>query len=167
MLGPRTMKRSVVWLIAPSLVVFGFCVHPSFGAGDAPDSGLTPDEKRLKEAMLQYSDAVTALLEAEIEDNRQRSARGRISAQVYSQQVKWLQDKLNLYRKQPYQVPQLYLWKLKVGDIGRLTGNISSTTDPGVTSLTTSLFTIPSTDFGSSVCSQMATFQPLSTNLPI
>lgn len=88
------------------------------------------DEQRLKDAMIRYSTAVIDILESEVKKTKQRRAAGQIGAQPHAQDVRFLQEKIRLFRSEPLQVPRLCLWRLQVGDIGRLTGNLESPPDP-------------------------------------
>jgi len=86
----------------------------------ADQTKLTRDEQRLADAMQRYADKLVKLLEDEIADDR---ARGRHDV------ARSLQARLKQVKDNPHQMPRLYLWSLKVGDIGRLAGGLSSTSD--------------------------------------
>ena len=111
------------------LLIAAICVQAHFVVADDPEIKLTSDEQQFKEFMLQHSKLVIITLEKAMVENKQRLADGMISAQVFRQDMNFLQEKLNRYRKQPYQVPLKHLWDLKVGDIARLTGNLSGEND--------------------------------------
>lgn len=82
---------------------------------------LSPDEQRLKAAMLQYSKHVSDMLRTEIKNHL--PMHGKQSLAGYKR-------RLSILRKHPYQMPLLYPWDLKTGHLGRMSGGLSATTSP-------------------------------------
>lgn len=106
--------------IGIAFILFSF-ITPCLGGEN--ETKLSTDEQRLKEAMIKYSDRIIEILVAEIKNYNPRYDGS-------GQHARWLKKKLAMFRKQPYQIPQLYPWSLKPGDIGQLTGSFATTAAP-------------------------------------
>lgn len=115
-----------------AILVVGHCFLsclPHSAASPSETIEFSEDEHRLMAAMESYSSSAIPELEKALLDKRDRYRQGRISKQIFKNDMAYLKRKLSVFTKQPKQMPLLNTWDLKTGAIGVLVCGISSTED--------------------------------------